>query len=117
MARVLVVDDNEALAEDVTEILEEAGHEARCAFSPSAALEEARAFPFDAALLDIRMPEMDGVTLARLLVGSRPEATFMFMTAYSSDKVVQEAMALSSGATLAKPLDLERLTRLMSAVA
>ena len=117
MARVLVVDDNEPLAEDLAEILEDAGHEARCVFSPGEALSAAKNFQFDAALLDIRMPEMDGVTLARRLSGCRPHATYMFMTAFSTDQVVEEAMAISAGATLAKPVDLERLTRLMSAVA
>ena len=67
MARILIVDDEQAMREYMRRVLEKHGHTVHSAKSPSdavAALSEAR---FDALLLDIEMPEMDGLTFTRLL--------------------------------------------------
>jgi CheY-like chemotaxis protein len=117
MSRVLIVDDNRDLADDLAEILEGEGHEARVAYGGPEALEVATAFAFDAALVDIRMPDMDGVALVQRLMSSRPTSSYMFMTGFSSDRSLSEATAISQRAVLYKPLDIDRVLRLVAASA
>ncbi|MEM1418866.1 MAG: response regulator, partial [Myxococcota bacterium] len=59
--RILVVDDNRELAENLGEILEEAGHVPVVVDHPAGALAATEAQRFDLILLDVRLPGMDGV--------------------------------------------------------
>jgi CheY-like chemotaxis protein len=113
MARVLVVDDNRDLADNLVEILSAEGHEAVAEYGGKGALLRANGFPFDAALIDIRMPDMNGVTLTRRLMRDRPDVTYLLMTAYADMKTTEEAIALGQRAVLDKPLDIELLRRLI----
>ncbi len=115
MSRVLVVDDNRELADDLAEILGGAGHQARAVYGGAAALQLSRNFDFDVALVDIRMPDMDGVTLVQHLMNVRPNAHYLFMTGDSSDRTLSEAAAMGQRAVLLKPLDIDRLLRLVAA--
>jgi CheY-like chemotaxis protein len=70
--RVLVVDDESDVTLVVGEALRDRGHEVECASSGHEAIEMAAEFRPDAVLVDIGLPDMDGVTLAELLRGSVP---------------------------------------------
>lgn len=111
--KVLVVDDNHALAENIAEILEDEGYEPMVAYSSQRAIELAESFKFDLCLADIRMPGMNGVELIERLEAVNPDATFVLMTAYASDKVLSKAMEAGVRAVLPKPLAVERLLDIM----
>jgi CheY-like chemotaxis protein len=115
VARVLVVDDNRDLADNVVEILMADGHDAVAEYGGEGALARAQGFPFDAALIDIRMPGMSGVALAKRLMHDHPNQTYLLMTAYADMKTTEEALALGQRAVLDKPLDFELLRRLIPA--
>lgn len=70
--RFLVVDDESDVTLVVGEALRDRGHEVECASSGHQAISIAAEFRPDAALVDIGLPDMDGVTLAELLRGSVP---------------------------------------------
>ena len=70
--RILVVDDESDVTLVVSEALRDRGHEVECASSGHQAIAIAADFRPDAALVDIGLPDMDGVTLAELLRGSVP---------------------------------------------
>jgi len=70
--RVLVVDDESDVTLVVSDALRNRGHEVACAASGHQAIAIAAEFGPDAALVDIGLPDMDGVTLAELLRGSVP---------------------------------------------
>jgi CheY-like chemotaxis protein len=65
--RVLVVDDNEDVAESLRELLEARGYEARAALSGRQALELAPAFVPDTVICDMKMPEMNGAQVCAAL--------------------------------------------------
>ena len=112
--RVLVVDDNRQLAENLAELLSDEGCEVSTAFTAEAALTAAAAHHFDLVLTDIRMPGMNGVELVRRLALRDPTSTFLLMTAYTSDQVLSAASHLGVvRAVLAKPLAVERLLELL----
>ena len=112
--RALVVDDNRPLAEDLAEILMAEGYEVAVFDDPQRAAERARELRFEVALLDVRMPVLDGVALHRLLAREHPEAQFVLMTAYEDDRHL--AAALSSGVrrVISKPLSVPALLDMLA---
>jgi DNA-binding response OmpR family regulator len=105
----LIVDDNRALAEDLAEILEAEGYCIRIFDDPELVLREEPDLHFDVALLDVRMPGIDGVTLQRMLMQKHPEARFVLMTAYADDQRIAQGLAAGACALLTKPVPLDRL--------
>lgn len=106
----LIVDDNRALAENLAELLEAEGYRTRLFHDPHAVLrEEGGGLCFDVALLDVRMPGMDGVTLQRLLMAKHPAARFVLMTAYADDQRLSQGRAAGACAVLTKPVPLDQL--------
>lgn len=101
-ARILIVDDNRELAEDLAEVLELEGFEAVVMDDPQRVVREAATLRFDAALLDVRMPGIDGLVLLRHLAEHSPSAVYLLMTGHT-----REARIASSDArghrVLAKP--------------
>lgn len=67
MSRVLIVDDNEDAADALSALIELSGHESWVAYDPMRALELAKEMIPDVALLDLDLPQMDGVALGRTL--------------------------------------------------
>ena len=59
--RILVVDDEKTLVKGMKFNLENEGYEVECAYDGAAALELAREGRFDLLILDVMMPEMDGI--------------------------------------------------------
>ena len=111
---VLIVDDNREFAENISEILEIEGFETTIFDDPPSALDYARSHDFDMALVDVRMPKMDGITLYGKLVDARPQATFLLMTAFASDERLAEALAAGVTAVLNKPVRVDSLLELLS---
>lgn len=95
--RVLVVDDEPDLAEVVTGALRYEGWEVRSAASASAALREARAFRPDAVVLDIMLPDRDGLSVLRDLRAGQPHVCVLFLTA--RDTVEDRITGITAGAT------------------
>lgn len=114
MTSVLVVDDNQELAENLAEILEDEGCEVAIAHSGEEALDVSAARRFDLVLTDIRMPGINGVELVRRLSARDPQAKFLLMTAYTSDSLLREAQTLGAvRAVLAKPLAVQQLLAML----
>ena len=114
--RVLVVDDNEELAENIAEILSDEGYETSTAFTPEDALArcgEARE-KWDIILLDVRMPGMDGVELYQRLRESCAGSRYFLMTAFARDDRLALARAEGIERVLSKPVKLDALLELFS---
>ncbi len=77
---VLIVDDDEALAENVAEIVETLDVETAIARDRKTALSLARDRPFDVALIDVRLPDGDGISLLAPLRASSPFAQLVLVT-------------------------------------
>jgi two-component system, OmpR family, response regulator len=119
MARVLIVDDTDIVRKALELALRKMGHEAESTSDALCALELARVRPPDLALLDYRMPGMDGVTLLGELVsilGDRcPKVLFV-----SASPPEEVKARLGDGAArpvgyVKKPFHLDDLSRLVEA--
>jgi DNA-binding response OmpR family regulator len=109
VTRVLILDDNLALAEDLSEILEDEGCECQISRDSRATASAAAELEFDLALVDVRMPGLDGVALHEVLRAHHPNAVFLLMTAHTSDDRIAEALAAGVREVLPKPVPLDRL--------
>jgi two-component system response regulator HydG len=90
--RILIVDDDPSMTRTLVDILSIAGHEAVAASSGSEALEKIRTQTFDCILTDIKMPEMNGVELYRLLREAQPGLPVVLMTAYAADELIRQGL-------------------------
>jgi len=113
--RVLIVDDNFELAENLAEILEEEGFAVDAFDGALPALEHARHAAFDVALLDVKMPGIDGVDLHKALSRLHPHASYVLMTAFSSDARVREALDSGVSCVLPKPVPVDQLVDALGA--
>ena len=109
--RVLVVDDDISFAESLTDILTEKGYDAVAVNSGEEALEKIKERSFDVALMDVKMPVMDGMQTFKEIKNLSRSITVIMMTAYSMDELVHDALKEGSYGVLRKPLDIEQVIK------
>ena len=86
MARVLVAEDDAAIREFVCRALGQRGHEVTAVDDGIAALEALGADQFDLLLTDIRMPGLDGITLALKASKEQPGVAILMMTGFAAEE-------------------------------
>ena len=101
--KILVVDDEESMRHMLSLILKREGYEVLAAGSGKEALGLAEAHLFDFVLLDVVMPEMDGLDLLKTLKGRKVEATVIMMSAYGNLDTAVEAMKGGAYDYISKP--------------
>lgn len=106
---ILVVDDDRMMARTIMDILKVKGYQTEAAHSGPQALEKMASTSFDCVLTDIKMPEVNGVELYRAIKTRRPDLPVVLMTAYSTDRLVEEGLEEGAIAALTKPLDINCL--------
>jgi DNA-binding response OmpR family regulator len=107
--RVLVVDDNQALAENIAELLAEGGHTTDVAFTAEAALSKALESDVDVVITDFRLPGMNGAELVVCLRRERKGFYAVVVSAYNDDNTITAASE-AGAAFLSKPLNLAGLS-------
>ena len=106
--RILVVDDEKTLVKGMKFNLENEGYEVECAYDGAAALDLAREGRFDLIILDVMMPEMDGIE-ACMKIREFSNVPIIMLTAKSED--ADKLMGFESGADdyLTKPFNILEL--------
>jgi DNA-binding NtrC family response regulator len=114
--RVLVVDDEVDICRNLADILGDLGYEVDIAFNGERALELVRLAPYDVALLDLRMPGMDGLEVYRRIKELRAGIVGIIVTAYASNDTAAEAIGAGAWKVISKPVRFARLLELVNAV-
>jgi DNA-binding response OmpR family regulator len=107
--RILVVDDDQDICRNLSDILTDLGYEVDTAHDGLSALELVRRRPYDVALLDYKMPGMDGVTLYREIKKRRAGTVSLLVTAYANPATAEEALTAGAWKVVAKPVDFRTL--------
>ena len=101
--RILIADDEPIIRLDLKKMLEDLGYEVVAELGDGAkAVEAARALKPDVAILDIKMPEMDGIDAAKILTEEKI-APVLLLTAYSQIDLVNRAKEAGVYSYLVKP--------------
>ena len=102
--RILIADNESIIRMDLKELLEEAGHEVIGeAADGLKAVELTRKLKPDLVIMDIKMPEMDGIAAAKL-ISNEKLAPVLLLTAYSQKEIVEKAKDSGVLAYLVKPV-------------
>ena len=107
--KVLLVDDEEEFLAVLGERLRRRGLEIRTATNGPDAVALARAEPFDAVVLDLSMPGMDGIETLRELLEVQPRLQVMILSGRATVKTAAEAVQLGAVDILEKPADIDML--------
>ncbi len=111
---ILVVDDHRLIANDIVREVMELRPDVDCQaiYSSMEALELSKQKEFDLAILDIDMPEMDGLTLARKMQEVQPSINIIFATGYP--EYALEAYDIYASAFLVKPVSSAALEKALN---
>lgn len=113
MAKVLIVDDAEFLRLRLTKMLDANGYEVFQAENGLKAVAMYKEIHPDVVLMDITMPEMDGLAALKEIVGFDAKARVVMLTALGQESVVLEAVKSGARDFVVKPFEHERI---MSAI-
>ncbi|MFN0148932.1 MAG: response regulator [Dehalococcoidia bacterium] len=114
MTTILVVDDAAFMRMRMSKILGEAGYEVVQAENGLDAIEKYKASRPDAVLMDITMPEMDGLTALKEIRALDPTARIAMVTALGQQQIVLDAVKSGAKDFLVKPCEGERILAAVS---
>ncbi len=108
--KILVVDDEAPIREMLQKGLSQiGGFSVEVAQNGREAVEKVEREIYDLVLTDLKMPEMDGLELLKVVKGTRPEVMVIMMTAYGSVETAVEAMKIGANDYITKPIDFNDL--------
>lgn len=114
---ILVVDDDQDIAINMSDVLNDLGYETDIANDGDTALQLVQNKAYDIVLLDFKMPGMDGAELFARMKQLRPQVVAIMVTAYAEGEGVDRALTAGTWKVLRKPIDFERLLGFIHEVA
>lgn len=108
-ASVLIVEDDTEILETLSTLLQQKGYTTDIAKTGKEAMQKAKDKFFNVALLDIRLPDMEGTKLLTTMNKILPEMVKIMITGYPSIENAVEALNLGADAYIVKPLKPEKL--------
>jgi DNA-binding response OmpR family regulator len=112
-AHALLVDDEPGFIEILTKRLKRRGFKVTSVLSGTEALRSLRRQDYDVVVLDLKMEDMDGIEVLRILKTIAPEIPVIILTGHGSEQAAVDGLALGAFDYLMKPCDLEELTNIM----
>ncbi|MGA1867562.1 MAG: sigma-54-dependent transcriptional regulator [bacterium] len=103
---ILLVDDEEIIHKTLSPYLRDLGHRVDNTFNGNTALKLVKAIDYDLVLIDIRMPDIDGITLLTEISKIRPEISSVIMTGHGNMELAIQALRLGAVDFLTKPVKL-----------
>ena len=110
-AKVLIIDDEKDFLDIMAERMSARGMDVSTATSAENALKMVLKESYDAVIMDLMMPEMDGFTALKLFKETRPDLPIILLTANVPEEKCIEAIKLGAMDVIEKPADLNLLTQ------
>jgi len=108
--KVLIIDDEQEFTEALAERMTNRGMDVSTSSSAIEGLQSVEEKSFDVVVLDLQMPEMDGIETLKILKKKKPELQVILLTGHATVEKGIEAMKLGAMDLLEKPADLSTLT-------
>ena len=116
-ASVLIVDDDEHVRAVLTDMLQELGYHVIAVEDGQTAVREVESAEYDVVLIDVHMPNQDGVQVLRELRAMAPDSRYVMISGVRDPELAETCRRLGARAFLAKPLRLGEITRLIDELA
>jgi DNA-binding NtrC family response regulator len=111
--RILIVEDDENIRENMKKILQQSGYETDTAKTGREAEQKAKSRFYNLALLDIKLPDMEGTQLLAKLHENTPKMVKIMVTGYPSLENAMEALNQGADAYVTKPVKPAKLLALI----
>ena len=111
--RILIVEDDDNIRETLSRILEQEGYEVDAAKNGQEAIQKSKAKFFNLALLDIKLPDMEGTKLLTTINETLPKMIKIMLTGYPALENAVEALNQGADAYIIKPVKPEKLLALI----
>lgn len=108
-ATILLVDDDESICRTLSLMLKENGYAVQTAHTGKEAIEKSKANIFNVSILDIRLPDVEGTELLKLLRETSPKMVKIMFTGYPKLENAVKALNEGADAYIMKPVDIEEL--------
>ncbi|MBE0433918.1 sigma-54-dependent Fis family transcriptional regulator [candidate division WOR-3 bacterium] len=116
MADILIIEDKESFASMLKDNLEDASISVKTAKNGREAIRLFKKEKFEIAIIDLKLPGIDGIDLLREFKKSDTDTKFLIMTAFGTIERAVEAMKLGAYDFLTKPFDVEQLIALVNRI-
>jgi DNA-binding NtrC family response regulator len=110
---LLIVDDDQDTCSNLSDIFTDVGYRVETAYDGCSALHKMRDMRFEVAVLDLMMPNMDGLSLYREMKKLSPEIVVVLSTAYPGDPQAEGSQAAGIWRIVPKPVDIALLLKLI----
>jgi DNA-binding NtrC family response regulator len=111
--RILIIDDDQSVRHTLSQALENAGYVVDTAKNGAEAIEKAQANFYNLALIDIRLPDMEGTKLLTAMKETTPKMAKIILTGYAALESAIEAVNKGADAYIRKPVDIGELLRVI----
>jgi DNA-binding NtrC family response regulator len=108
-SRILIIDDDETIRKVVETILRDEGYTVETADTGKKAIEKSEETFFNMALIDVRLPDMEGIELLTKLHDTKPKMRKIIITGYPTLQNAMGAVNKGADAYIMKPFDVEKM--------
>jgi DNA-binding NtrC family response regulator len=115
--RILLVDDEEELVYTLADRLEFRGYHAMAALNGADAIKKANEGDFDVAVIDVKMPEINGIEVMKMIKKLHPKLNVILMTGHGSPEEGEQGMAEGAYDYMVKPINIDILISKIKAAA
>jgi DNA-binding NtrC family response regulator len=109
MEKILIVDDEQEVAELLDELLTQLGYETATAYTKNQAATTLKEFKPGIVLLDIRLPDGDGIEFLKEIKATQPQTEVIMITGLADREIAMEALREGAADYICKPIDLDYL--------
>ncbi|HZX48989.1 MAG TPA: sigma-54 dependent transcriptional regulator [Nitrospirota bacterium] len=109
MGKILVVDDERSMREFLIIMLQKDGHDVTSASNGKEAVDIIGQQTFDIVITDLKMPQLDGIEVLKIVKESAPETVVIMITAYASAETAVDAMKQGAYDYVTKPFKIEEV--------
>ena len=109
MAKILIVDDEEDVVNFLADELQQANHKTGAAYDGVSAVLQVIDGDWDAVLMDIRMPRLDGIGALKIIKKLKPDLPVIMFTGQAGQGDMAESTQLGAYTCLLKPVAIEKL--------
>lgn len=110
---ILIIDDDKDILETLGDVLQEKGYWVKTAKTGKEAIMRARERFYDIALIDLKLPDMSGITVLRIFQLKYPKMIKIIVTGNTTQQNTMDALNLGANGYIVKPVDHERLSQLI----